>query len=169
MIKPFLYVIVFCLVMVGVAFAGGEKAPERNSQPIKVKSNELFADNNNKSATFTGKVSARQGDMTIYCDKLVVGYSVKGQDVERVEAFGNVRIVQGSRQAIAGHAIYENKAGKITLDTLPKVYQGENVVSGKVITYFVDEQKSVVTGGTDVRVEAVIHPRDKGTDGNAQP
>jgi len=161
--------IVLSLTLAGVVLAAGKSGGDRNAQPIKIKSNELFTDNNNRTATFVGKVSARQGDMTIYSDKLVINYSEKDKDVEKVEAFGNVRVVQGNRQALAGHALYENKAGKIVLDTSPKVYQGDDVVSGKVITYFVDEQKSVVTGGADARVEAVIHPMDKGKDGSAKP
>jgi lipopolysaccharide export system protein LptA len=32
------------------------------------------------------------------------------------------------------------------------------VVTGKVIVYYVNEQRSVVTGGATQRVEAVIHP-----------
>jgi lipopolysaccharide export system protein LptA len=35
-------------------------------------------------------------------------------------------------------------------------------VTGKVITYFVDDDRSVVTGGGDSRVEATIHPKPKG-------
>ncbi|ABQ27146.1 lipopolysaccharide transport periplasmic protein LptA [Geotalea uraniireducens] len=169
MIKKCILAIVLSLTLAGVVLAAGKSGGDRNAQPIKIKSNELFTDNNNRTATFVGKVSARQGDMTIYSDKLVINYSEKDKDVEKVEAFGNVRVVQGNRQALAGHALYENKAGKIVLDTSPKVYQGDDVVSGKVITYFVDEQKSVVTGGGDARVEAVIHPMDKGKDGSAKP
>nr|WP_279342475.1 lipopolysaccharide transport periplasmic protein LptA [Geotalea sp. SG265] len=144
----------------------------KSNQPIKIKSNELFTDTAGRTATFVGKVAARQGDMTIYADRLVIKYSEKERDVDAVEASGNVRVIQGDRQAAAGHAVYDNKAGKIVFDGSPKVYQGNNVVSGRVITYFVEEQRSVVTGGGDGaegRVEAEIHPRGKGKDGNPKP
>lgn len=42
------------------------------------------------------------------------------------------------------------------------------MISGKVITYFVNEERSVVTGGGDSRVEAVIHPTDKGKNGGTK-
>lgn len=142
---------------------------ERNSLPIQIKSNELVTDSAAKTATFIGKVSARQGDITIFSDRLVIHYGAKGQDVEKVEAFGNVRIVQGNRQGEAGHAVYDNREGKIVLDDKPKVFQGEDVITGKIITYFVDEQRSVVTGGPESRVEAVIHPKEKGKSGGAKP
>lgn len=135
-------------------------------KPITIKSNELSSDSKSRTATFTGKVTARQGDLTIYADRLVVRYKEDGGDVERVEVFGNVRIVQGDRLATASEAVYLSSEQKIVLTGDPKVFLGENTVSGKVITYFVNEEKSVVTGGPDSRVEAVIHPKDKGKDGS---
>ena len=142
---------------------------ERNSLPIQIKSNELLTDNASRTATFIGKVSARQGDVTIYSDKLVIHYSSGDKEVDKVEAFGNVRIVQENRLGQADHAVYENKGGKITLDGNPKVVQGEDVITGSIITYFVDEQKSVVTGGPGKRVDAVIHPKGKGSNGGTKP
>ena len=89
--------------------------------------------------------------------------------MEKVEAFGTVRITQGNRQAQAAHAFYDNKAGKIILDGTPKVFQGDDVVTGKLITYYVNEERSVVTGGPDERVNAVIHPREKGKNDATRP
>lgn len=146
----------------GCSLALGAPA-ERNKLPIQIKSNDLLTDNATRTATFSGKVSARQGDVTIYSDKLVIHYSPNDKDVDQVEAFGSVRIVQENRLGEADHAIYESKTGKITLNGgNPKVVQGQDVVTGNVITYFVDEQKSVVTSGPDKRVNATIYPKDKG-------
>ena len=152
-----------CLLILVVSCAVyAEAAPgDRNNLPIQIKSNELVSDSASKTATFVGKVVARQGDVAIYSERLVISYGAANQDVEKVEAFGNVRIVQGSRHGEAAHAIYDNKGGKIILDGNPKVSQGNNVITGKVITYFVDEQRSVVTGSPESRVEAVIHPKEK--------
>lgn len=137
---------------------------DRGGQPITIKSNELSSDSKSRTATFSGNVTARQGDLTIYADRLTVFYGAAGGEVEKVEASGNVRVVQGDRLATAREGVYLNKEQKIVLTGSPKVFQGENAVSGKVITYYVNEQKSVVTGGADARVEAVIHPKEKGKD-----
>jgi lipopolysaccharide export system protein LptA len=158
-----------CLAVAGGICTAQAAPVERNSLPIQIKSNELVTDNANRTATFSGKVSARQGDITIYSDKLVIKYAATAQEVDKVEAFGNVRIVQGNRQGEAAHAVYDNKAAKIILDGNPKVSQGADVIAGKIITYFVDEQKSVVTGSPESRVEAVIHPREKVKSGGAKP
>jgi lipopolysaccharide export system protein LptA len=161
--KPFL-VSLLLLALAPAAFAA---SPSASREPLKIKSDTLHADNEKKTATFEGKVVARQGDLTLYADRLVISYSGEGKDLSRVEAFGNVRILQGSRQASAAHAVYEPKGGRIMLDGSPRVVQGEDVISGKLITYFVNEQRSVVTGGPNERVEAVIHPGGK--DAGAKP
>ena len=148
-----------CLLLILASAALAE--PAANRGPLKIKSDTLRADNDKKTATFEGKVVARQGDMTLYADRLVISYSGAGQELSRVEAFGNVRILQGNRQASGAHAIYDPKVARIYLDGSPKVVQGEDVITGKVITYYVNEQRSVVTGGPNQRVEAVIHPGGK--------
>jgi lipopolysaccharide export system protein LptA len=138
-------------------------APAATREPLKIKSDTLHADNDKKTATFQGKVVAHQGDLTLYADRLVITYNEAGKDLAKVEAFGNVRVLQGSRQATSSHAIYDPKEAAIHLDgsPAPRVVQGEDVVTGKVITYYVNEQRSVVTGGPNQRVEAVIHPGSK--------
>ena len=84
------------LFSAGICSAQGP-AVVRNSLPIQIKSNELHTDNAVRTATFIGRVVARQGDVTIYSDKLVIHYSSNDKDVDKVEAFGSVRIVQENR------------------------------------------------------------------------
>jgi lipopolysaccharide export system protein LptA len=84
--------------------------------------------------------------------------TVKG-DVDKIEADGNVRIVQENRTGFSAHAVYDSRAGKITLTGgNPKVMQAADTVSGEIITYFINDERSSVTGG---RVEATIHPASK--------
>jgi lipopolysaccharide export system protein LptA len=135
-----------------------QEALVRNSQPIQLKSDRLATDTANKTATFSGRVVARQGDLTIQCDQLVVRYAEKGNDVAEVLATGNVRITQGERLAFAGRAVYDNVSGIIRLEEQPRVQQGEDSIVGSTITYYVNELKSVVVGGPGQRVEAVIRP-----------
>lgn len=154
-----------CFMILSRSFAApADKTVRKNrsSLPITIKSNELTADNKGKTAIFSGKVVAKQGDITIFSDKLIVNYAEKNGEVDKVEAIGNVRIVQLNRTGTASQAVYESREGRITLTGTPdpKVTQGSDSVSGRMITYYVDEDKSVVTGGGDPnsRVEAVINP-----------
>ncbi len=156
-------------VLVAGLLSLAHAAENRSSLPIQIKSNELLADSTRKTATFTGSVVARQGDLTIYADKLVISYAETGQEVRQAELFGKVRIVQADRIAQAGHALYHSGQGTIVLDQSPSVSQGENLITGEKITYYVDEGRSVVTGGGGGRVEAVIQPRGKKAGSGARP
>lgn len=153
--------IIFChLFLVTVAFAAPPVHKDRSKLPITIKSNEMNADNKGKTAIFTGKVVAKQGDIIIFSDKLVVNYADKSESVEKIEATGNVRIVQEDRTGFADQAVYESNSGRIILTGTPRVVQGSDSISGKVITYYVDDERSDVSSGGDPksRVEAVINP-----------
>lgn len=132
---------------------------DRSSEPISIKADELKADNKGKTAIFIGRVVARQEDVTIYSDKLIIYYGEQEDQIDRIEAIGSVRILQTNRIGTGGHALYENREGKITLTINPKVTQDKDSVVGKIIVYYLDEARSVVTGGENARVEAVIHPK----------
>ncbi len=139
---------------------GKAAASDRSSLPTTIKSNQMVADNKGKMAIFSGNVVAKQGDITIYSDKMTINYGDKG-DVEKIEADGNVRIVQENRIAKSSHAVYDSRQGYISLTGNPRVMQGSDSISGKTILYYVDEDKSVVSGDGDYRVNAVIHPPAK--------
>jgi len=142
------------------ATVGNISRIERSALPTTIKSNQMLADNKGKTAVFSGDVVTRQGDITIYSDKMTINYGDKG-DVEKVEADGNVRIVQENRVGMASHAVYDSRNGLIILTGNPKVMQGGDSISGKTIIYYVDGDKSVVSGDADSRVNAVIHPPAK--------
>jgi lipopolysaccharide export system protein LptA len=149
------------------AVAGKTAGSDRSSLPTTIKSNQMLADNKGKTAVFSGEVVAKQGDITIYSDKMTINYGDKG-DVEKIEADGNVRIVQENRIARASHAVYDSRQGHITLTGNPKVMQGPDSISGKTIIYYVDEDKSLVSGEGDSRVNAVIHPPAKKGDAGSR-
>ena len=162
-------VLTICIAMFSsVLFTPCTEAAQARG-PIVIKSDELHADTKSKTATFTGKVVAKQDDITIFCDRLVVKYAEHGGQVDKVEAFSNVRIVQENRIGTGQHGTYYSREGKIVLTGNPRVVQGKDMVSGQEITYFVNEEKSVVTGSTKEREMAVIHPKGKDGDGGRKP
>lgn len=151
-----------CLCMHSTApvVAASSVHKDRSNLTITIKSNEMTADNKGRTAVFTGKVVAKQGDITIFSDKLVVNYADKRGDVEKIDALGNVRIVQLNRTGFAEQAVYDSRDGRIVLTGSPRVVQGGDSVRGKVITYYLDDDKSDVSSGGDPkeRVEAIINP-----------
>ena len=159
-----------CLFSASIAQALTPSHKDRSGLPITVKSNEMTADNKGKTAVFLGKVVAKQGDMTIFSDKLIVNYGDKNSEIEKVEAFGNVRIIQLNRTGFADQAVYDSINGKIVLTGTPRVVQGNDSISGKVITYYLDDDKSEVSSGGDpkARVEAVINPQARKSDAGSR-
>jgi len=160
----------WCLFPASAVPAATQAHWDRSGLPITVKSNEMTADNKGKTAVFSGKVVAKQGDITIFSDKLVVSYADKSGDVEKVEALGNVRIVQQNKTGFAEQAVYDSRNGRIVLTGQPRVVQGGDSISGKVITYYVDDDKSDVSSGGDPksRVEAVINPPARKNDAGSR-
>jgi len=144
--------------------AAPSERKDRSTKPINVKADHLQVDNKDKKAIFTGRVVSRQEDVTIYSDRLEIFYGDTSDEVDKIIAIGNVRILQTNRVGTGGHAVYENKLGKITLTINPRVTQDNDTITGKVITYFTDEEISVVDSGENTRVEAVIHPKQRNND-----
>ncbi len=159
-----LFIALLSLQIPAFGAADGSPLLERNDNPIYIKSDQLLTETKNHTATFSGKVTARQGDLALYADRMVVHYAAEGGNVERVECSGTVRVVQKNRTGTAGNAVYDNNQGKIVLTVRPTVHQGEDMISGSEITYYLADQKSVVTGTPSTRVEAVIHPKGKRDD-----
>ena len=117
------------LFYASAAVAQQTSLPQPAALPIEVTAQQMEADQQQRQAIFSGKVVAKQGDITLYCDKLVV-YSLPEQDqVDRLEASGNVRVVQLDRTATADRAVYRQQQGTLVLYGHAKVHQGQNLVA----------------------------------------
>ncbi len=143
------------------SFAAGEQLPQPANLPVEVTAQNLELQQQQRQAVFTGEVVAKQGGMTLYCDKLTV-FSLPDEDqIERMEALGNVRVVQLDRTATADRAIYHQQAGTLVLIGNAKVHQGQNLVTGDEITIYLQEDRSVVKSNQTGRVRAILYPEKK--------
>jgi lipopolysaccharide export system protein LptA len=138
-----------------------QPAPPLGDMPIHITSNRLEADDTANQVRFEGEVVAKQGDVVIYADTMIVFYRAEDREVQRVEALRNVRIVQGSKVATGQKGIYYRNRGRIVLTGSPRVHQGEDFVEGDEITVFLDEEKSIVSSEGSSRVNAVFHPKEQ--------
>jgi lipopolysaccharide export system protein LptA len=92
---------------------------------------------------------------------MVVSYNPDTKKLKEIMAVGNVRIVQLERRATSQKASFEQDAAKVTLEGEAVLREGENVIRGERIIYYVDEQRSVVEGGKGGRVTTTINPGKK--------
>ena len=139
--------------------------------------------NQDSQAVFEGAVVLTRGSLVVYSDRMVVMFraqdppasdsqkgleAVKGtvpskgpdvmpavsnRSINRIEATGRVKIEKDSGSATCEKAIYYHEGDKIVLTGDPVAWDKGTRVSGKQITMFLAEDRSVVEGGSHVRIE----------------
>jgi lipopolysaccharide export system protein LptA len=132
---------------------------ELGRRPIEITADSLNADSAADSVTFEGNVVATQADVTLYADRLRAEYSRETRNIEKITAEGNVRAVQAGKEARAARGVFYNLEQRIVLTGGAELEQGENTLKGETVTIYLRENRSVVTGGKDGRVRAVLHPK----------
>jgi len=166
-------VVVFMVATLGVAFlwdslasAQPVKLPQDDS-PIQLNSDRMLLDEKKSVVVFEGHVVVRRGDVTITADRLYLygkqGERIAmekplGEQLDRIEVEGNVRIVQGNKVASSDKAIYYVVPQKVLLLGNPVVAQGQDRISGQMITIYLKEGRSVVEGGQEKPVQVIITP-----------
>jgi len=139
----------------GTAFQGSRK------DPIFITSNWMEADRKKNTIAYKGQVVAVQGDMTMRSETLTAYYDPDMKQLKEAIAEGKVQVVQGDRVARGSKAVFNGKVQTVTLTGSPVVRQGNSEVSGSRITFFMEEDRAVVEGGSE-RVKAVIFPEEMG-------
>ena len=139
--------------------------------------------NQDSQAVFEGPVVLTRGSLLVYSDRMVVMFrtqdppaintqkghegvkgvtpsrgpdvvpAVSNRSVNRIEATGRVRIEKDSGSATCEKAIYYHDGDKIVLTGDPVAWDKGTRVSGKQITMFLAEDRSVVEGGSHVRID----------------
>ncbi len=150
-------------------------AADDSSEPINIEADRMISQEQQNSVVFLGNVVARQGDLVIRTDEMTVYYDQKdGGDgkknsskVKKMICRGNVELTQDDWVGTGRRMDYYAQERKVILSEDAKGWQGENMVSGKTITYYLDEGRSIVEAATTDskkdgakpgRVKAVIHP-----------
>ena len=149
---------------------GGEKSARTGEgfgftassrSPIDITSDSVEADQKQNTVTFRGNVVAKQEDTTLYANTLIIYYDPNTKGLKEIMAIGNVKLVQLERRATSQKATFQQEENKVVLDGEAVVREGENVIRGERIIFYVDEEKSVVEGGKGSRVNTRITPRPR--------
>ncbi len=127
--------------------------------PIHVEADHMTSIEKTGSVVFTGNVDAKQGDVRIRSDEMTVYYTKTEknkeketekmtQQVEKLVCVGNVEVTRQEWLGTGKKMIYLSKERQVILIDNAKAWQGQNVVSGSKIIYYLDEGRSEVIGGT---------------------
>jgi len=101
-------------------------------------------------------VTARQKDIVIYADSIEAVIVEDGKGIEKVVADGNVKVQQGLRVANCQKAVFYNLDKKVVLTGDPKLWEGDNMVSGEMIVFDIEQNRVDVKGGPGGRGKARI-------------
>ncbi len=129
--------------------------------PIDITSDTVEADQKTNTVTFKGNVIAKQEDTTLYANTLTILYDPNTKKLKEIVAVGNVKVVQLDRRATGQKATFDQDKNKVVLDGEAVVREGTNVIRGERITFYVDEERSVVEPGKGGRVSTSITPPPK--------
>lgn len=162
----------------------------KSESPLHITSERMEVMQNDKIIIFEGHVVVQQDDWTITGNRMkVYGASkekeqgkgkgkAKAKDkdssgdkasddptmmnkIDHIEMEGDVRIVQREKLATSDKAVFYHQEQKVLLIGHPSVTQGRDTVKGRLITLYLAEGKSVVEGGEETPVHAVLHPSKK--------
>lgn len=169
-----------------VAICGPEATAEKNQgpqnplqgfsqnrdQPVKINAASLEVREKDKMATFTGDVHVFNGDTELHCKSLVVFYdedtasskNMKAADpgpggehsIKRIEAKGNVVVVQKDQHATGDAAIFNMRENIVTLTGNVVVTRAQDILRGQRLTVDLTNGVSKMDGG---RVDAIIDTR----------
>jgi lipopolysaccharide export system protein LptA len=139
--------------------SGGAAFQASRKDPIIITANWMEADRKKNTITYKGQVVAVQADMTMRSETLTAYYDPQMKQLREAVAEGKVQVVQGDKSARGAKAVFNGKAQTVTLTGSPLVRQGNSEISGSRITFFIEEDRAVVEGGSE-RVKAIIFPEE---------
>lgn len=123
-----------------------EKKPDK-AEPTVITSETLITNNKERTAVFEGQVRARRGDVTLFADRMRVLYGDEEgtNKIKNIFAEGNVKLVRGNYVITARSAefILETEE-KIVFSGEPRASDGDNLVTGSKMTYYVKDDRAVV-------------------------
>jgi lipopolysaccharide export system protein LptA len=162
MTKMILSLVLAIVFFLPVSICAAPAVSSPNSGQIHVTSDRLEADDQAQIVIFSGNAVATQDDVTIHGDRLTIKYVGEQREIVQIIADGNVRIVQQEKLATGEKAVYFKAEERVVMTGSPKVTEGENFVEGQEITLYLNENRSVVSGGAGGRVNAVFAPKPEG-------
>lgn len=126
--------------------------------PVEIRAERLEADYNKGVLHFMGQVVVKRGDFLMESQQMRVHLSSGNgtQEVDWVEAWGDVRLSYGERKGTCGRALYYAKDERVVLEEDPVLWEGDNRIRGARIVVFLAEDRAVVEGAPGKKVELVV-------------
>ncbi len=160
----------FLLLVMGVGL--GTEPILAEGTPIRITSNRMEANSQDRKATFFESVVLRTNDLIVQSEVMVMLFKEKsstesddsatpssGRKIKLIDAREKVVITKPNLKATCGHAVYFKDQEKIVLTESPVAWQKGTRVSGLKIIMYLEEDRMEVEG------ESRVDFLDEGDDG----
>jgi lipopolysaccharide export system protein LptA len=151
--------------------------------PIAIEADALEVFDKEQRAIYTGNVVVTQGETVMKAQKMVIFYDKPADaatqptsgtpdgdtSVRRVEADGNVVILDKEQIATGDHGIYEGATDIMTLTGNVALSKGQNVTKGTKLVYNLGTGVANVDAGATGRVSSTFVPSEKSKPGASAP
>ena len=131
-------------------------------KPVTITANRMEANRKLHIVIYIDDVIVKKEDLTIYAQKVEFLFDEKMEKIQQMMAEGGVRIVDLDKTETAEKAVYLNDQDILVLTGNPKVWQGENVITGSKMTLLRKEDRSIVEGNGKERITSVFYPSKEG-------
>jgi lipopolysaccharide transport protein LptA len=151
-IKHIIYKDMICLVSIIFIFSmliGNAVSAEAVKKiigqgPIVITSEKMTADNRAHTALFERSVVARNAGTILYADRMLVYSDKDSGDVTKIDAKGAVKMIKDKRVITSQEATYYAEGEKVIFTGDPKAVEDGNVMTGKKMTYLMNEDRFLV-------------------------
>lgn len=123
----------------GLEFGG---ASESSEEKTEVRADRAVYDETRRLAELSGRVRVRDPQAAMNCEMIRI-YLKDDNEIDWIEAVGEVIIQSENRKALADRATYSADEGKFVLEGEPKVKQGPNVMTGDRIVFWHENRRMV--------------------------
>lgn len=155
----------------GGGLSGPAPAAAEAPPPINITADRMEYFNEQDLVVFSGNALAVREEVTLAADRMEVtmasGDERDEESIQKIVAKENVSFrqieLETGRERFATGEQGEYLAGErvVTLTGSPKVWEGKNVITGKVMKFFLDDHRFVVEGDKDMPVGLTVYPEKK--------
>ncbi|MDG1431863.1 MAG: LptA/OstA family protein [Paracoccaceae bacterium] len=154
-----LLVVVF-VSLAGITLAQGTQLSfgplaQDTDAPIEIEADELAISQADNSATFTGNVVIKQGEMSLAAPLVTVVYNPETSDIDLLVATGGVTLVSGNEAAEAETAEYSVITGVIIMRGDVLLAQGLSSLAAEEMTVNLSDGSALLSG----RVRTILRPQ----------
>jgi lipopolysaccharide transport protein LptA len=141
----------------------GKLLPQKcqgDTAALDITADRMTFDQQTRMFTFEDNVRIQQCGMIILCDRLQITNDIKGENVERIVATGNVHLQQGTRHIKAKRVVYFADEQRLVFTGTPRAWdtQEQHEMTGEEITIFLQQERVLVK-----HARVLFHPRKTST------